>query len=104
MPYACAKAALLMYAQELARRLAYRAIRVNSVSPGNLMFQGSTWEKKLVDNEDATLSYIKNNVPLGRFVSPLSVASAVLNACENADLTGHNLVIDAGQLMGKQHV
>ena len=45
LPYASSKAALLAYTKSLSKRLAKNYIRVNMVSPGNIIFPGGNWEK-----------------------------------------------------------
>ncbi len=43
-PYGSIKAALIHYTQGLAHRLAPRGIRANTVSPGNTLFEGGSWD------------------------------------------------------------
>ncbi|MDP5131075.1 MAG: SDR family oxidoreductase [Paraglaciecola sp.] len=101
IPYACAKAALNMYMQEQALRYADKGIRFNCISPGNVMFSGSTWDDKINKNKQATLKYIENNVPLNCFVSPQSIANMLVTLANTPELTGQNIVIDGGQIIGK---
>ena len=96
--YSSAKAALICYAKNLSKDVAKYNIRVNSISPGNVMFKGSTWDKKLKNNPTEVKKYIKNNVPLNCFVEPLDIAKSVLFLENNSKITGSNIVIDAGQI------
>jgi len=98
--YACAKAALIMYSKELAMRLAEKKIRVNSISPGNVMFKGSVWERKVQLEPESTMDYINTNVPLQAFVEPLAIAKTVLMLSQTETITGQNIVIDCGQTKG----
>jgi 3-oxoacyl-[acyl-carrier protein] reductase len=43
--YGTFKAALIHYASRLASTLAAKHIRVNTVSPGNICFEGGIWQK-----------------------------------------------------------
>jgi len=51
--YSVAKAALNAYVHNISRPLAKRGIRINAVAPGNILFKGSVWERKLSENSDA---------------------------------------------------
>ena len=51
LPYSSAKAALWAYVKNLVRPLGEDGIRVNQVTPGNILFTGSVWEKKLKKDE-----------------------------------------------------
>ncbi|MBL7688597.1 MAG: SDR family oxidoreductase [Bdellovibrionaceae bacterium] len=98
IPYKVAKSALLSYMKSLSDSLASQGIRVNAISPGNVLFPGSTWEKKMADNPEGVDAYIKTAVPLKSFVKPEEIADAVLFLNNTPSLTGHNLIIDGGQI------
>lgn len=96
--YTSAKTALLSFAKSLSNQLAPYNIRVNSISPGNVMFKNGTWDKKLKENTEAITTYIKDNVPLNRFAKPKDIAKAVLFLENSNFITGSNIVVDGGQL------
>lgn len=96
--YSSAKSALLSYMKTLSIELASMNIRVNAVSPGNTLFPGGTWAEKMAKNPEKTLEYIQKNVPLNRFAAPEDIAQAVAYLLEADFVTGHNLVVDGGQL------
>lgn len=98
IPYACAKAALNMFVKEWAKRLADKHIRVNSISPGNVMFPGSVWDRKMQEDTEKTEAYIAQNVPLNAFVTPEDIAEMVCLVATSKAMTGQNIVIDGGQL------
>jgi len=100
--YEAAKAAVVATAKSLARRLGELNIRINTVAPGNILFSGSTWERKLSENREGILSYISDNVPLNRFGTPEDVAAAVLflASVQAKFITGACLVVDGGQTRG----
>lgn len=100
--YEAAKAAVVATAKSLARRLGALNIRINTVAPGNILFPGSTWDRKLSENREEILSYISDNVPLNRFGTPEEVAAAVLflASAQAKFITGACLVVDGGQTRG----
>ena len=95
--YSSAKTALLSYAKTLSVQAAPKGIRVNSVSPGNVLFEGSTWDDKIKKDEAAVKQYIKDQVPLNGFATPNDIAQAVTFLVSSPFVTGHNLVVDGGQ-------
>jgi 3-oxoacyl-[acyl-carrier protein] reductase len=95
--YGAAKAALLSYMKSLSILLAPRGIRVNAVSPGNILFPGGSWDERIKVDEPAVRQYIAGNVPLNRFGAPSDVGQAVVFALAAPFMTGHNLVVDGGQ-------
>ena len=96
--YSVAKAALISFAKNLARKVA-PDVRVNVVAPGNIFFEGGTWENKIKENEKLVNEMLENEVPLKRFGTPLEVADAVTFLCSDraSFITGSTLVVDGGQ-------
>ena len=47
--YSVAKAALNSYVKSISRPLAENNININAIAPGNIIFEGSVWERKLKD-------------------------------------------------------
>ena len=99
LPYSAAKSAIHIVVKNLARMLGGSGVRVNVVAPGNVLFPGGSWEKKLIDNRDIVEQYIKSEVPARRFGRPEEIADAVVFlASERASfITGSCLVVDGGQ-------
>ena len=99
LTYSSAKAALNRYIINSSFYLAKRNIRINAVSPGNVLFKGSIWEKKLKENKENVQEMIKKNVPLNKFIKPEDVADyvAFLSSPISSSTTGQIVVIDAGQ-------
>lgn len=97
--YSAAKAALNTYIKSLAIKHGSEGVRFNVVAPGNVLFAGSTWDRKLKIDSAATTAYISENVPMNGFVEPQEVAAAVafLASKESNSTTGAVLVIDRGQ-------
>ena len=99
MEYSVAKAALNMYVKSMAFRYGESGVRFNAVSPGNVMFEGSTWHHKIKKNESLINKFIKEKVPMGTFIEPEAVAEAILFLAndESKFTTGVLLNIDGGQ-------
>ena len=99
IPYGAAKAALEHYSKDLSGRAGKSGVRVNTVAPGNILFPGGSWEKKLEANSAGVMSMINAEVPLGRFGSPEEIGAAVafLASDRAAFITGACLVVDGGQ-------
>lgn len=97
--YAVAKASVIAFSKNLARKLARQSIRVNCVAPGNIIFPGGSWEEKLLADPDRINRLIESTVPMNRFGTPDEIADACLFlASERARfITGALLSIDGGQ-------
>lgn len=97
--YASAKAALQTYSKNIATELAPRGIRVNCVTPGNILFSGSTWDTKLRSDRTAVEEMLDREVPLRRFGDPEEIASVVvfLSSERAGFATGANWIVDGGQ-------
>lgn len=96
--YSSAKTALLAFSKNLSNEVAKLNIRVNSISPGNVLFEGSTWDEKLQKDKEVVSKYIKDNVALNSFATPKDIANAVVFLQESNFITGTNIVVDGGQL------
>ena len=97
--YSAAKAALNMYIRSMALKHGERSIRFNAVSPGNVMFEGSTWHSKIKKNKEFVNKYISENVPMGVLIEPEAVAEAILFLAKDISkfTTGVVLNVDGGQ-------
>ncbi len=99
IPYGTAKAALEHYKKDLARRVGRSGVRVNTVAPGNILFPGGTWQRKLDADQPGVSAMIAAEVPLGRFGVPEEIGSvaAFLASDRAAFITGACIVADGGQ-------
>ncbi len=99
LTYSSAKAALNRYIINSSFYLAKKNIRINAVSPGNVLFRGSIWEKKLKENKDDVQEMIKNKVPLNKFITPEDISESVafLSSPISSSTTGQIFVVDGGQ-------
>lgn len=99
VPYAAAKAALESFVRNAARPLGKRGVRINSVAPGNILFPGSTWERKLAADEAGVNAMLRRDVALRSLGRPEDVARLVayLASPMAAFITGATYVVDGGQ-------
>ncbi len=97
--YSVAKAALNAYVKGISRPLGKIGIRINAISPGNILFKGSVWEEKIEKNPDMVEDMISNQVPLGRFGTAKEIAdlSLWLGSSYTSFCTGSIYTIDGGQ-------
>jgi 3-oxoacyl-[acyl-carrier protein] reductase len=102
-PYGSIKAALVHYTQGLAHRLAPRGIRANTVSPGNTLFEGGTWDNAQ-RNRPEFFDEILALIPTGRMGTAQEMASAVafLASPVSSFTSGTNLVVDGALTRGVQ--
>ena len=100
IPYSTAKASLNHYVKNISKLIAKKNIRINSISSGNILFKGSTWDKKIIKNSDDVNNYIEKNVPLNKIGSPKDISDMVLYLSSDSSnfITGSNVVIDGGQI------
>lgn len=98
--YSAAKAALNAYVRGIARPLGERGIRINAIAPGNLLFEGSVWERRLAETPAAVRSMLEREVALKRLGKPEEIADwvAFLASPRAAFSTGAIFVVDGGQL------
>jgi len=93
--YVSSKAALEMFAKNLALEYAPHKIRVNCISPGNVAVGSS---KKVYEEDPAYRAWVDRVSPLGARNSPEGVANAFLYICSPLadELDGHVLQVDMG--------
>ncbi len=99
--YSTAKTAILALAKNMARKLSGK-VRVNVIAPGNIMFDGSTWDMKLRKSPQKVAKLIKSKVPMNRFGLPSEIADCAVFLCSDraSFITGSTLAIDGGQTVG----
>jgi 3-oxoacyl-[acyl-carrier protein] reductase len=92
--YSMCKGAMLTWTRSLAKELAPRGIRVNSVAPG--FIEGTSFHQIHTTRESAIKTI--EGIPLGRSGNPYDVARAVVFLASEYDgfITGATLDINGG--------
>ena len=96
--YSVSKAALNFYVKSISRELVKFGISINAVLPGNIMFENSTWDKKMKLNKINTKKYIKENVPTNSFGSTDDIFEICHMISESSGFINGSLIrVDGGQ-------
>ena len=104
--YASAKAALRTYSKSISKELGPRGVRVNTVSPGWIMTEGTdVFLKRIQDANGGTLEDARQlvlaglgGISIGRGAEPFEVAEAIafLASDRASSIHGSELVVDGG--------
>jgi 3-oxoacyl-[acyl-carrier protein] reductase len=102
MTYNAVKAAQISLGKSLAQQLAPSNIRVNTVSPGSILFEGGSWWKRQQQNPAAIADFIGRELPFGRFGRPEEVGAVVafLASPRASWISGTSVVVDGCQSRG----
>jgi NAD(P)-dependent dehydrogenase (short-subunit alcohol dehydrogenase family) len=94
-PYNVSKSGMKMLMRGMARELALKGIRVNSVAPGIV---GVGMARRQWDTEPDYRCRAEKAIPLGVLQTPESVADAMIFLCSGASdyMTGTTLLVDGG--------
>lgn len=98
--YGATKAAVNHLSTSIARFTADTNVRVNTIAPGNIIFEGSTWEKNANGPRgDAWARWIRREVPMKRFGIPREIGdTAAFLLSERASfINGEVIAVDGGQ-------
>lgn len=110
-PYSASKAANINFAQCLAKDLAPRGVRVNTVCPGMVRtpLNESVWRAwreqapadQRLDYDEWARRKISAMVPLGRWQTPEAIADMIvfLSSARAAHVTGQTINVDGGFVM-----
>jgi 3-oxoacyl-[acyl-carrier protein] reductase len=101
--YNALKAGLINYASSLASALAESGIRVNTVSPGTIFFEGGVWHRRQLEEPETHAAALAMN-PMGRMGSAQEVANAAvfLSSPAASFISGTNLLVDGALTRGVQ--
>jgi 3-oxoacyl-[acyl-carrier protein] reductase len=99
MTYNAVKAAEISLAKSLAQQLAPMNIRVNSVSPGSILFEGGSWWKRQQEQPQAIAEFVARELPFGRFGTAEEVGNVVafLSSPRAGWISGTSVVVDGCQ-------
>lgn len=99
LTYSAAKAALNAYVAGVARPLGELGIKILAIAPGNVIFDGSLWQRRLTEDSKAVEQMLEANVPLKRIGDIREIAEAAVFAASprNGFATGSVWAIDGGQ-------
>jgi 3-oxoacyl-[acyl-carrier protein] reductase len=97
--YGATKAGEIFLAGALAWELAPMKIRVNTVSPGSIMFSGGGWERFRAEQGERFAEFERREFPWGRLGTPEEVANVVVFLLsERASwINGANIAVDGAQ-------
>jgi 3-oxoacyl-[acyl-carrier protein] reductase len=97
--YGAAKAGQVLLAQSLARELAPQRIRVNTVSPGSIMFEGGSWARRAKEMPERIKDFVAREFPWGRMGTLDEVADVVafLSSPRAQWVNGADVVVDGAQ-------
>jgi 3-oxoacyl-[acyl-carrier protein] reductase len=99
MTYNAVKAAEISLAKAMAQQLAPDHIRVNSIAPGSILFEGGSWWKRQQEDPDGMAEFVRRDIPSGRFGRAEEVAALVvfLASARASWITGACIPVDGGQ-------
>ena len=99
MTYNVVKAAEISLAKAMAQELAKDRIRVNSIAPGSISFEGGSWWKRQQGDPDGMRAFVAREIPMGRFGRADEVGDVVafLASARASWITGACLTVDGGQ-------
>jgi 3-oxoacyl-[acyl-carrier protein] reductase len=67
MTYNAVKAAEISLGKALAQQLASSGIRVNSIAPGSILFEGGSWHQRQQADPEGIAQFVARDLPFGRF-------------------------------------
>jgi len=99
LTYNASKAAMISFTKMLARELAPKSVRVNSIAPGSILYPGGTWEGLFKANPAFEKDFVAHEFPAGRLGRPDEVAYAVvmLASPRASWITGTCVPVDGAQ-------
>ncbi|MDP3719128.1 MAG: SDR family oxidoreductase [Acidobacteriota bacterium] len=99
MTYNAVKAAEISLTKSLAQQLAKDQVRVVSVAPGSILFEGGSWWKRQQADPQGIAEFISRELPFGRFGRPEEIGAAIafLASPKASWVSGTTVVVDGCQ-------
>ena len=97
--YGPSKAAMRVYANDLAQQYGKKGIRSNVVSPGAVWFEGGSWDQRKKENPKF-YSAVERKIPLGRLGSADEIARIIAFVASPAGIwiNAEHIAADGGQV------
>ena len=97
--YNAMKSAEIALSKAFALDWAREGIRVNTIAPGSISFEGGGWWRRQQDDPEGMRDFVARNIAAGRFGRPEEVAAAVvfLSSPRASWIVGASLNVDGGQ-------
>ena len=93
------KAAQIALSKAFALGWAREGIRVNTIAPGSIAFEGGGWGRRLEEDPEGMRDFIARNIPSGRFGRTDEIANVAVFLCSPRAswVVGAALNVDGGQ-------
>jgi|TARA_B100000795_G_scaffold261942_1_gene239279 NAD(P)-dependent dehydrogenase (short-subunit alcohol dehydrogenase family) len=97
--YSLAKSLINNYVKSMSKPLGEKGISINAIAPGNILFDGSVWDKKIKENKNKTLNYINKVVPLKKFgtIQDIFEICEIIVKNRSQYMSGATYVLDGAQ-------
>jgi 3-oxoacyl-[acyl-carrier protein] reductase len=97
--YNVAKAALVSLTKAVGRELMPLGVRCVGVAPGSVLHPGGSWERRLKADPEGITTWMKSELPAGRFGRPEEIADVIvfLASARASWVNGTTVVVDGGQ-------
>ncbi len=94
--YGASKAAAIFLTERLALELVHDKIRVNTVSPGSIIWEDGSWDRFRQRDPQSYDNYVSDGFPMGRLGKPEEVADVIvyLSSPRSNWINGRHIPVD----------